>query len=244
MTFNQIILGTSSFTYSSHFGHRTRLYELDFQDHPENIQKVLDVAYDMQVDTILIKNSTDLVNALDLSIENGRNWSVIGMVNGDNYIEDIDFYSKYNTTTIMVDGLFVDANLEENIDKIIDILKTIKDKGFTPAIETRMPFKNIPKISESKLLDYFDVIMIPLNFYGYMMDCNFLNNENKEIFENLLSNLQKKVIANRTLAAGILKPVEAYEFISEIDYIDSVCVGVAYVEEAEETIGVINKYKS
>ncbi len=244
MVFNEIILGTSPFVFSTHFGHRAWLYELDFKEQPENVQEVLDCAYNMDVNTILVKNSADLINGLDLSIENGANWSVIGMVNGRNYVEDIEFFSKYNTTTIIIDGLFVDQNIDDNMDKIIDILKYIKQKGYTPAIETRTPFKNIPVISESDLMDYFDVIMIPLNFYGYMMDCNFLNDENKDVIRNMVKNLSKKVIANRTLAAGILKPQEAYEFISQIDYIDAVCVGVAKTSEVEETIGIVNSYKS
>ena len=86
--------------------------------------------------------------------------------------------------------------------------------------------------------------MLPLNFYGYMMDCNFLNNENKKIINELLSSLNKKIIANRTLATGILQPKEAYEFIKNIDYLDSVCVGVAKVSEAEETFNIINSVKS
>ena len=55
--------------------------------------------------------------------------------------------------------------------------------------------------------------------------------------------MDKKIIANRTLATGILQVKEAYEFISTIEYVDSVCVGVAKVSEAEETFGIINEYK-
>ena len=117
-------------------------------------------------------------------------------------------------------------------------------KGFIPSIETRTPFKNIPKIVESEIINDFDEIMLPLNFYGYMMDCNFLTNENKEKIQKLLSSLNKKVIANRTLATGILQPKEAYEFISKVDNVNSVCVGVAKVEEVEETFSIINSYKS
>ena len=42
MTFNEIILGTSPFIFAPQFGHRTRLYELDFENQPENIAKILD----------------------------------------------------------------------------------------------------------------------------------------------------------------------------------------------------------
>ena len=145
----------------------------------------------------------------------------------------------------MLDGFFIDKNIESNdFEYISQYLNDIKMKGYIPSIETRTPFKNIHKIVESEIINDFDEIMLPLNFYGYMMDCNFLTNENKEKIQNLLSSLNKKVIANRTLATGILQPKEAYEFISKVDYVNSVCVGVAKVEEVEETFSIINSYKS
>jgi hypothetical protein len=78
-----------------------------------------------------------------------------------------------------------------------------------------------------------------------MLDINFLTNENKLKLDEILESISdKKVIANRTLATGILKPKEAYEFIGNVENIDSVCVGVAKTSEAEETFSIINEYKS
>ncbi len=245
MTFNEIILGTSPFIFAPQFGHRTRLYELDFENQPENIVKVLDKSYEKGVHKILLNRSDDLEAALDISIQNGCKWEVMGKTSVKNFEEDLSVFSKYNTKTIILDGFFVDENIENNsFDNISKYLKEIKSRGFIPAIETRTPFKNIPKIVESELIDDFEEIMLPLNFYGYMMDCNFLNNENKQIIRDLLATLNKKIIVNRTLATGILQPEEAYKFIAGVDYVDSVCVGVAKVEEAEETFNIVNKYKS
>lgn len=245
MTFNEIILGTSPFIFAPQFGHRTRLYELDFEKQPENIVKILDKAYEKGVHKILLNRSDDLEIALDMSIDNGNDWEVIGKTNDTNFEEDLNIFSKYNTTTIMLDGFFIDKNIESNdFEYISQYLNDIKMKGYIPSIETRTPFKNIPKIVKSEIINDFDEIMLPLNFYGYMMDCNFLTNENKEKIQNLLSSLNKKVIANRTLATGILQPKEAYEFISKVDNVNSVCVGVAKVEEVEETFSIINSYKS
>ncbi len=245
MTFNEIILGTSPFIFAPQFGHRTRLYELDFEKQPENIAEILDKSYQMGVHTILLNNSKDLLDALDISIQHGNNWQVIGKTNSENFDDDITAYEKYETSAVMLDGFFVDENIEEgNFQKIGEYLQKIRDKGFAPAIETRIPFKNIPVIKDSELIDDFDMIMLPLNFYGYMMDCNFLNNENKQKIKELLLSLDKKVIANRTLATGILQPKEAYEFIGGVEGVDSVCVGVAKVSEAEETFTVVNEYKS
>lgn len=245
MTFNEIILGTSPFIFAPQFGHRTRLYELDFQKQPENIAEILDKSYELGVHSILLNISDDLLSAIDISIANGCQWKIIGKTDIENFDKYLSIYEKYGATTIILDGFFVDENIENGTyDIISEYLNKIKNRGFIPAIETRIPFKNIPKIIESSLMDDFDVIMLPLNFYGYMMDCNFLNNENKKVIKKLLSKLDKKIIANRTLATGILKPEEAYKFISGIDNLDGVCVGVAKISEAEETFSIINNYKS
>ncbi len=245
MTFKEIILGTSPFIFAPQFGHRTRLYELDFEKQPENIAKILDKSYEMGVHKILLNRSDDLEAALDLSIQNGCQWEVIAKTNAENFEEDLSVFSKYDTRTVMLDGFFVDENIENNsLDNVSKYLEDIKSNGFVGAIETRTPFKNIPKIVKSPIIDDFEEIMLPLNYYGYMMDCNFLNNENKQVIQDLLSTINKKIIVNRTLATGILQPEEAYKFISGVDYVDSVCVGVAKVEEAEETFDIINRYKS
>lgn len=245
MTFKEIILGTSPFIFAPQFGHRTRLYELDFEKQPENIAKILDKSYEMGVHKILLNRSDDLEAALDLSIQNGCQWEVIAKTNAENFEEDLSVFSKYDTRTVMLDGFFVDENIEnKSLDNVSKYLEDIKSNGFVGAIETRTPFKNIPKIVKSPIIDDFEEIMLPLNYYGYMMDCNFLNNENKQVIQDLLSTINKKIIVNRTLATGILQPEEAYKFISGVDYVDSVCVGVAKVEEAEETFDIINRYKS
>ncbi|RAP52623.1 MAG: hypothetical protein BZ137_08460 [Methanosphaera sp. rholeuAM130] len=72
------------------------------------------------------------------------------------------------------------------------------------------------------------------------MDCNFFDSDNRNVFSDMVNSLNKEVIANRTLATGILKPGEAYDFLKNIDYIDAVCVAVAKSSEAEETFSIIN----
>lgn len=241
MTFKEVILGCSPFTLGYQFGHRSRLYELDFSNHPENIVEVINKVHEFDVDNIMFKNNSDLYEAIEISIKDGYDWNVVAFTDCENFDDDLELFSNLNTKTVILSGEFIDKNIEEdNFDFIVDYLNKIKDYSYIPAIETRIPFKNIPIINESVISDYFDEIMIPLNFYGYMMDCNFFNSENRNIFEDMVKGLNKKVIANRTLATGILKPQEAYDFLKNIEYLDSVCVGIAKVSEAEETLKIIN----
>lgn len=241
MKFNDVILGCSTFTLGLQFGHRSRLYELDFMNQPENILEIIDKVYEMNVNNIMLKANKDLETALNQSIDNGNDWKIIGFSECNDINADLELFNNYDTKTVILSGEFVDKNIEEeNYDVIKEYLSKIKDNSYIPAIETCRPFKNIPLIAQSSLMDNFDALLIPFNFYGYMMDCNFFNKENRDIFEKTVKDLNKEIIARRTLATGILKPQEAYDFIKEVDYINSVCVGVAKKSEAEETFGIIN----
>ena len=54
--------------------------------------------------------------------------------------------------------------------------------------------------------------------------------------------LNKKVIASRIMACGVLKPKEAFEFYKNIDYVDLISIGVAKVEEAREDFTLLKEY--
>ena len=241
MSFNEVILGCSPFTLVNHFGHRTHLYELDFQNKPENILQIINKSNELNVKSMMLKNNADLVKALSMSVDEGYDWSIYGYTNTDNFYNDMELFSNFNTKSVIIDGLYVDDKIKnDGIDDLKTYLDEIKSHGYDVGIETRQPFKNIPLISNSSIVDFFDDLLIPFNFYGYMMDCNFFNKENRQVFEEIISTMDKNVIANRTLATGILKVKEAYDFIKNVDYIDSVCVGVAKISEADETFSYIN----
>lgn len=241
MTFSEVILGCSPFTLGYQFGHRSRLYELDFSNHPENILEVIDKAYELNVHNIMFKVNDDLEKAIDISCENGNDWIVTAYSDCENIDDDLELFSKFNTRRVILSGEFIDKKIEESdYETIGDYLNKVADASFTPAVETRMPFKNLPIINKSPFVDEFETIMIPLNFYGYMMDCNFFDGKNRNLFSEKVKSLNKEVIANRTLATGILQPGEAYDFLKDIDYIDAVCVAVAKTTEAEDTFSIIN----
>ena len=80
--------------------------------------------------------------------------------------------------------------------------------------------------------------MSPFNKVGYQM------NSSREVCESTLrKNPGIKLIAMSTLAAGYLKPKEAYDYLfNELDNISGVVVGVSSKEHAEETFTELQKY--
>ncbi len=88
----------------------------------------------------------------------------------------------------------------------------------------------------------FDFYMIPYNSLSYMMDISAFNASQRQEFIEKVSNLNKKIIATRILAVGVLKPKEAFTFYKNVDFVDAICMGVAKVEEAREDFELLKEY--
>ena len=75
-----------------------------------------------------------------------------------------------------------------------------------------------------------------------MMDISAFNESQRQEFKDKLLKLNKKIIATRILAAGVLQPRDAFEFFKNIDYIDMISLGVASVEEARDDFKLLKEY--
>jgi hypothetical protein len=53
--------------------------------------------------------------------------------------------------------------------------------------------------------------------------------------------LDKTIIGKKLLAAGIMTPQDAFEYLKTLDYVDMVAVGIASEKEAQETFGILSK---
>jgi len=78
------------------------------------------------------------------------------------------------------------------------------------------------------------LIMASFNSAGFQM------NPSREECERCLREYDVDVLAMSTLAAGYLKPKEAYEYLFSLPNIKSVVVGVSTKEHARETINLIH----
>ena len=79
------------------------------------------------------------------------------------------------------------------------------------------------------------LIMSAVNKKGF-----FMNPGNSE-YESVISNTDHVVLAMATLASGVIKPHEAYEYLAKIG-IKHVVVGLSSKGHAEETFGMIHRY--
>ena len=80
------------------------------------------------------------------------------------------------------------------------------------------------------------LIMASINKLGYQV------NPSREAFEDALKQYELQLLAMSTLAAGYLKPKEAYEYLFSLPRVDSVVVGLSSTNHAVETFSEIKKH--
>ncbi|HOI71797.1 MAG TPA: hypothetical protein PLC38_05870 [Methanobacterium sp.] len=232
------LLGTSPFIAAGQFGHRARLYQLDLYNQPENIFKVIKKSYDLGVRGIQLIPYPPVLDAYGLAQDEGIELSIIGTVRPGEETKDIKLLSQLDADAMLLHGAIADGC---KWDVISGHLEAIKNEGSIPGLATHQPFRTTAKLLESPVLDSFDIYMIPVNKVGYLMDTEFFLEKQRNEFSELINKVKKKVIVKKTLAAGILTPENAFEFLKTVDYADMITVGIAYENEAEETFTVLGE---
>lgn len=248
------ILGYGPFLAELYYGHRSKLYFDDLYNNPQYTSEVIQEAYAQGVRAINLVNDENLLKAYDLALDEGCEMKVIATIGktdvdylNPNYEvakeadwdEDIELFSTYDCPLMLVDEFITDAYDWRLTTKI---LNSINDTGSLSGLVTSFPSRTTDRLADNIDMDLFDFYMIPFNSLSYMMDINAFNASQRQEFVDRVLKLNKKIIATRTLAAGILKPKEAFTFLKSIDYIDAISIGVAKIEEVKEDFEMLKQY--
>jgi hypothetical protein len=230
------LLGTSPFVAAPQFGHRARLYQIDLYNNPENIFKIIKKSFEMGINGIQVIPYPPVIEAINLAVEAGISMDIIGTVRPEKENEDIEIFSDLNAVSMMIHGVTTDAG---NWDFIESYLLKIKDEGAIPGLVTHRPFQTTQKLLKSPLLDLFDIYSVPVNKLGYLMDCDMYGVDERSELDNMIRELDKTVMAKKILAAGVLKPDEAFNYLKTVDFTDIVALGIASETEAMETFKLL-----
>ena len=242
---DKIILGNAPFIAEPYFGHRTRLYDLDLRRNPENVAEIIIESYNQGIKFINLVNDENLLKAYDIALDEGCKMDVVATIGKSfdidyrfpdfdkasnvNWQKDIDVLTSYNSDLMLIDEFIVDSYKWNLISNILDKIEV------SSGLITSFPFKTTDLIPNDLNFDYY---MIPINKLGYMMDSGFFSNDTLSLLRDKLLKLDKKIIASKVLATGILKAPEAFDFINSLDFIDSVAIGVASKEEVIEDFNI------
>jgi len=250
----QTILGYGPFMAELYYGHRSRLYLDDLYNDPQNASGVIIESYNQGVRAINLVNNPNLLKAYDLAEDAGCKMKVIATIGksdvdylNPNYEvakevdwdEDIELFSSYDCPVMLVDEFITDGYDWKLTSKI---LNAINDSGALSGIVTAFPSKTSDLLPDNLDMNLFDFFMIPYNSLSYMMDISAFNASQRQEFIDKIVKLNKKIIATRILAAGVLKPKEAFTFYQNVDFVDAICMGVAKVEEAREDFSLLKEY--
>lgn len=237
-----------------YFGHRARIYQIDLYDNPQNIADVIIESYNQGIRAINLVNDDKLLEAFDIASESGCKMKVIATIGksdvdylNPNYDvakevdwdEDIELFSSYDCPLMLIDEFIVDGYDWKLTSKI---LSQINSTGSLSGLITAFPSKTTDLLKDNIDMDLFDFYMIPYNSLSYMMDISAFNNDQRQEFIKKIMSLNKKIIATRIFAAGVLKPQDAFEFFKNVDFVDAISFGVASVDEAKEDFSLLSKY--
>lgn len=250
----QTILGYGPFMAELYYGHRSRLYLDDLYNDPQNASEVIIESYNQGVRAINLVNDDNLLKAYDLAVDAGCKMKVIATIGksdvdylNPNYEvakevdwdEDIELFSTYDCPLMLVDEFITDAYDWRLTSRV---LNRINDAGSLSGLVTAFPSRTSDLIADNLDMDLFDFYMIPYNSLSYMMDISAFNASQRQEFIDKIKSLNKKIIATRILAAGVLKPKEAFTFYSNVDFVDAICMGVAKVSEAKEDFELLKQF--
>jgi hypothetical protein len=152
----------------------------------------------------------------------------------------IDFevaaYTRLNLKAIFLHDVMTDLVLGWDMPHVLEIFyHYVEDKyKVIPAFCT----KNLPVLM--KALEKTDIsnplVMASVNKAGYQV------NPSLPDFETCLRKKKLCLLAMSTLAAGYLRPQEAYQYLYGLPNIESVVVGVSNREHARETFSIIKSH--
>ena len=146
-------------------------------------------------------------------------------------------FKESNVKAVFLHNVLTDLALSLKAQSIFEFyVDYIKDNyGVIPAFGT---------MNFARLVKSFDewgirkpLVMASFNKAGFQM------NPSREECERCLSEYDVDVLAMSTLAAGYLKPKEAYGYLFSLPNIESVVVGVSTKKHAEETFGIIQSHR-
>jgi len=232
------LLGTSPFIGAAQFGHRARLYQLDLYQKPGNMAKIIKRSYELGIRGIQLLPYPNVIEALQMAQKDGCNLEIIGTILPDQEEKDINLFAGLDASAMLLHAVITDR---ENWYFIAEKLESIADSGAIPGLVTHTPFRTTRKLLESPIIKLFQLYMIPVNRLGYLMDCDTHGPTQRSELRNLIQQLDKKIIAKKLLAAGIITPDDAFDYLKTLDYVDMVAVGIASEDEAQNTFEILAK---
>lgn len=243
--YSRIILGTNAFYGHSHFSAaRDSEYKNRFSDN--YIKNLLGLCVSKGVNSIETCANERILNIIN-SIQKESYINLIGTTRIDetstmkSHQVKLKYLIENNADICIIHSQFVDrpgsANEIKGLQSMVD---EIHAAGLLAGISTHR--NSTIELCETKY--DIDVYLYPMNMMGFVYP-GYDGNETVKERTDLIKNTNKQFIIMKTLAAGRIPPKEGLEFaLNNIKDNDIISLGLGSLEEAEESLDIVNLYLS
>ncbi len=211
--------GTSPFAGAGQFGKNARVYRKKFLNNTDAMLEILEACYKAGGRGFEAIPFGKINEAAKIMKETHSDFVITGSTfpGPDPLIEDL--------IDIDAQVIFVHASVSDKKDeRLSKILDDVASRGLIPGIAVHNPVSTLEYALKN--LGHIKAFLVPFNSKGEFMD------NQKDLEEIVDSNKDCSFVGMKTLAAGKIKPKEAYEYISKHN-ICAVAIGMVTVEEAE-----------
>lgn len=214
------MLGTSPFCGAGQFGARAGVYYRKFYEQPQNMVRLIIASAELGVPAIHIVAYPRICQAVKQAERECKiELCALGTIGLGRLEDELEAMASLDAAGVALHAEIIDVN-PRAVERYAEAIRGI---SAALGIATHEPWRTLPKLGETDL----DFIMSPINKLGYMM-----GPKPKEVLD-LLASIDTPIIAIKPLAAGGLKPNEAFEFLR--NRVDAVAVGIASEVELVET---------
>jgi len=221
------MLGTSPFCGAGQFGPRAELYYKTFYERPQNMVRLIAASAELGVPAVHVVAYPKICWAVsEASRACGIELCILGTMGLLDPVRELKRLLALGAIGVSVHADIVDGD-PSSVQRYAAV---IRGGGAAVGVATHRPWRTLAVIRGLDL----DFVMAPVNKLGYMM-----GPRPGETLE-LLRSLEVPIIAIKPLAAGELRPDEAFEFLSS--RVDAVAVGIASEKELEETWRAVKKH--
>ena len=243
--YSKIIVGTNAFYGHSHFSAaRDSEYKKRFSD--DYIKNLLELCLRKGVNSIETCANERILNIIN-DIKKESNINLIGTTRIDETspMKSHQLKLKYlleNASDIcIIHSQYVDRpNSGGEIKGLQSMVDEIHAAGLLAGISTHK--NSTIELCETKY--DIDVYLYPMNMLGFVYP-GYDGNETVKGRIDLIKNTNKQFIVMKTLAAGRIPPKEGLEFVlNNIKDNDIITLGLGSLDEAEESLDIVNLYLS
>jgi len=223
-----ISIGTSPFIGAGQFGVKGLLWRSRFLYNAPAMAELMMKSYEFGAKGAHIIPLGDIPKAVKLVRKEYPDFVVIGSTPPEGVEKGIKTLIDLDAEIIFVHGSIADSLRYELLDRYCRI---IEEAGVISGVATHRPVHTVRYVENNCLCK---AVLLPFNPVGYSM-------ENRRLLEEIVDNSSLSFIAMKALAAGSVRPEEAFKYISQHN-IKAVTVGLVSKEEAKETIHAALKY--